>query len=249
MSRIFLLIFGLLLPTLASSQSIDFPPPPAGHVLDAGDWLGPGRKARLEQELGRYRRNHDLNVLVVLWNRGLPPGTTLEALAARLGETWAHHGLWAIILHVPDSLQRPVVVAGNRTSRSRDDEAIALAVSASVSRGMKERSTRARIESLALEVGEELAFLKNRAAHQNGQVVSNKNLPDPPDRGLRLPMLPGALIPITLALLLIGVIAVIYLLRRRTTGLFFPETHWRRRLGAPWGGGPRIIVSVPPRTS
>ncbi len=249
MNRILPLMLGLLLPTLVTGQSIDFPPAPTGHVLDAGEWLGPGRKARLEQELGRYRGNHDLNVLVVLWNRGLPPGTTLEGLAARLGQTWNHHGLWAVILHIPDSLQRPVVVAGNRASQSRDDEAIALAISTSVSRGMKERSTRARIEALALEVGEELAFLKNRAAHHRGQVISNDARPDPIEGGLRLPMLSGALVTSALALLLIGVIAVVYLFRRRTTGLFFPETHWRDRLGAPWSGGPRIIVSVPPRTS
>ena len=243
------LILCLLLPELATGQSIDFPNPPRGHVLDAGDWLGPGRRTRLEEELGRYHRNHELNVLVVLWDRGLPPGTTLEGLAQRLGKTWIPHGLWAVVLHIPDSLQRPVVVAGDRTSPPCDGEAIALAVSTSVSRGMKERTTRARIESLALEIGEELAFLKNRTDHQRRHSMANHAQLSLREGDLQLPMLSRTFIASALALFLIGAITLIYLFRRRPAGLLFPETHWRRRLGAAWSGGTRIIVSVPPRTS
>ncbi|MED5418997.1 MAG: hypothetical protein VYA27_09855, partial [Verrucomicrobiota bacterium] len=81
----FLIFLCLLLPGVAAVLAIDFPQPPDGQVLDAGGWLGEERKSRLEEELSRYRTSHALDVLVVLWDRGLPPGTTLEDLARRVG--------------------------------------------------------------------------------------------------------------------------------------------------------------------
>ncbi len=78
--------YALLFPALAAGQSIDFPSPPSGQVLDSGGWLGAERKTRLENELNRHRTAHGLDVLVILWDRGFPPGLTMEELAHRVGE-------------------------------------------------------------------------------------------------------------------------------------------------------------------
>ena len=58
-----------------------------------------------------------------------------------------------------------------------------------------------------------------------------------------------AFITTMLTLLAVGVVAVIHLIKRRPSDLRFPETQWRRRLGATWSGGSRIVVSLPPRIS
>ncbi len=239
----------LLLPGVATGQAIDFPHPPAGQVLDAGGWLGEERRSRLEEELGRYRASHALDVLVVLWDRGLPPETTLEGLARRVGETWARHDLWAVVLHVPDSLLRPVVVFGGRASTHYEDEDAGLALHNAVSRGMKERSTRAQVEALGLELGEEFVFLKNRAAHERKQVMVIHDQQHLVKKERHQSMIFRAFITTMLTLLAVGVVAVIHLIKRRPSDLRFPETQWRRRLGATWSGGSRIVVSLPSRIS
>ena len=249
MNMRFLTFLCLLLPEVVAGQTIDFPQPPEGQVLDTGGWLGEERKSRLEEELGRYRTSHDLDVLVVLWDRGLPPGTTLEDLARRVGETWARHDLWTVVLHVPSSLMRPVVVFGGRASTPHEDEATGLALDNAVSRGMKERTTRSQVEALALEIGEEFIFLKNHAAHERKQSMVPGTQQHLPGEERHQSMMFRAFIATAFALLAIGVVAVIYLFKRRPSDLHFPETHWRRRLGAAWGGGSRIVVSLPPRIS
>jgi len=239
----------LFLPGVVTGQAIDFPHPPSGQVFDTGGWLGEERRSRLEEELGHYRTSHALDVLVVLWDRGLPPEATLEDLARRVGETWARHDLWAVVLHVPDSLSRPVVVFGGRASTDYEDEDAGLALHNAVSRGMKERSTRAQLESLGLELGEEFVFLKNRAAHERTQVLAIHDQQHLVKQERPQPMIFRAFITTMLTLLAIGVVAVIHLVKRRPSDLRFPETQWRRRLGATWSGGSRIVVSLPPRIS
>lgn len=245
----FLTFLCLLLPGVVAGQAIDFPQPPDGQVLDVGGWLGEERKSRLEEELGRYRTSHDLDVLVVLWDRGLPPGATLEALAKRVGETWARHDLWTVVLHVPSSLMRPVVVFGGRASTAYEDEATGLALHNAVSRGMKERTTRAQVEALALELGEEFIFLKNHAAGERKQIMALNTQQHLPGEERPQSMMFRAFIAAAFALFAVGMIAVICLFRRRPSDLHFPETHWRRRLGAAWSGGGRTVVSLPPRIS
>ncbi len=245
----FLPFLCLLLPGVTAGQAIDFPHPPPGQVLDTGGWLGEARKSRLEGELGRYRTSHALDVLVVLWDRGLPPGTTLEELAGRVGETWARHDLWTVVLHVPDSLRRPVVVFGGRASAHFEEEATGLALHNAILRGMKERSTRSQIEALALELGEEFTFLKNHAAHERKQIMALSTRQNLSAEERDQSMIFWAFIATACALLAVGVVALSRLFKRRPADLHFPETHWRRRLGAAWSGGGRIVVSLPPRIS
>ena len=239
----------LLLPELATGQAIDFPGPPDGQVLDAGGWLGEDRKSRLEMELGHYRSRHDLDVLVILWDRGLPPGTTPEELASRVGQSWARQDLWTVVLHVPASLMRPAVAFGGRASTTYGEEATALALRNAVSRGMKERTTRAQVEALALELGEEFTFLKNQANNERQQNMALISRQDLAGEESSQTMMFRAILATTFVLLAAGVATIIYLLKRRPSGLHFPETRWRRRLGAAWSGGSPIVVSLPPRIS
>ena len=106
-----LLLLATLLPPLASGQNAAFPSPPPGQVLDSGNWLPDARRRHLESELGRIRLTHQVDVLVVVWEQGLRPGSSLEDLASRLGETWAREDLWAVVLHVPHSLAPPTLRA------------------------------------------------------------------------------------------------------------------------------------------
>ena len=246
-----LLSFSLVLsfsPGVAG-QSIDFPHPPPGQVLDTGGWLGDERKARLESELSRHRKSHGLDVLVILWDRGLPPETTLEELAERVGETWTRESSWVVVLHVPDSLLRPAAVFGGEARARHAGEEAGLALYNALSRAMKERTTRARVEALGLELAEEFVFLRNRATYERKRIASihQEQLRDRAES--HHSMIFRAVMATLLALLAVGVVGVIYLLKRRPSNLHFPETHWRRRLGASWSGGGQIVVSLPPRVS
>ncbi len=246
MPRLLLIIITVLLPGLAKSQGVEFPSPPRGQVLDPSGWLGEDRTLRLEEELGRYRRNHDVDVFVVLWSRSLGSETTLEELALRIGETWSRQSLWAVVLHLPESLYRPVVVTRNTSAKLSGEKPLEVVRQSAVSRGMKEPHTRARMEALALETGEELIFWKNQALR--GQNQSKSGIPDDPhpEKQSREKLLPPPIILISLTLL---PIVIIRCLRRRFAPLTFPETTWRFRLQAKWSGGSRIIVSIPPRAS
>ena len=231
------------------SQVIEFPNPPSGQVLDAGSWLGDERRERLENELGRYRSSYAIDVMVVLWDRGLPPETGLEELAGRLGETWAREDLWIVVLHVPDSLHRPALVCGGEVTKRLAGETVKEAMLAATLRGMKERTTRAQVEALGLEAGEEFIFLKARAEldRKLGVAAHDQQLRDREAR--HQAMIFRAAMATVLALTAVATVAVLYFIRRRPTDFTFPETRWRRRLGAKWSGGGHIVVSLPPRLS
>lgn len=239
----------LLCPTLARGQAIEFPNPPLGQVLDAGSWLGDARRIHLENELGRYRKAYQIDVMVVLWDRGLPPETGVEELAERLGETWTRENIWVVVLHIPDSLHRPAIVAGGVGTKRFMGGLTELALQSAALRGMKERTTRAQIEALGLEAGGEFVFLKNRSEFERKEYVAHhdQQLRDQEDR--HQSMIFRAVISTLLALMAVGVVAALYLLKGRPTDLEFPQTRWRRRLGAKWSGGGQIVVSLPPRIS
>jgi len=244
MSKLALIICTLLLPGAAKSQGVEFPSSPDGQVFDPTGWLGADRIVRLENELSRYRKNHGIEVFVVLWNRSLPSRTTLEDLALRVGETWAQQALWAVVLHLPESLHRPVVVSKNTSGKFAGEQSIEDAMQSAVARGMKEPHNRARVESLALETAEELTFYKNWALlEQMPPTVGDAKAllkGTQPQRPLHLQ---------AMALTIPTLFLIIILCRfvRRSTSLSFPARTWHRRLDASWGGGNQITVSIPPR--
>lgn len=244
MSKLALIIFTFLLTGVAKSQGVEFPSSPNGQVFDPAGWLGADRIVRLENELSRYRRNHGIEVFVVLWSRSLPSGATLEELALRIGETWSQQDLWAVVLHLPESLHRPVVVSKNISGQFLAEQSVEDTVRSAVSRGMQEPHTRARIEALALETGEELTFYKSRALlEQTRPAISAARalLEGTQPQGLRLFPAMAFIIP-TLFLIII-----LCRFRRRSESLSFPARTWHRRLSASWGGGNQITVSFPPR--
>jgi hypothetical protein len=243
-----LLILGtLLLPASLRAQVTDFPPPPAGQVLDAGDRLGSERRARLEGELGRLRTQYHLDVMVILWDRSLPPETGLEELATRIGETWAREDLWAVVLHLPDSVHQPTLVIGGEYLKTIPGDSADDALHDAQFRGMKERTSFEQVAALGLEIGEELVYLKNRITLERKEYVANRDhlLRAQEERHQRM-IFRGAVVTIV-ALVAVAVLAVLYLFRRRPSNLEFPATRWRRRLGAEWSGGGNIVVSIPSR--
>lgn len=226
----------------------EFPNPPAGQVLDIGDRLGSERRGRLESELRRLRSEYNLDVMVVLWTGSLPPSTGLEDLARRLGETWAREDLWAVVLHVPDSLHRPAVASGGSFLETVTEQAAFDAQARAIFRGTKERTPNAQVEALALELGEEFVFLQHRRDYERKGIVAaqDEQLRAREDR--QQAMIVRAIIATLFALLAVALVAVLYFFKRRPSNLAFPDTRWRRRLGAKWCGGNPVVVSIPSRT-
>ncbi len=247
--RFFSILPVLTTPATMWGQTIDFPNPPLGQVLDAGDWLGEDRRVRLEKELRHYRKRYEVDVMVILWDRGLPPETSLDELALRVGQTWERESFWVVVLHIPDSLLRPAVVYGGRATKRYLEEIPGLALHSASTRGMKERTTRAQVEALGLELGEEFVFLRHRAEFERKEQLASQKEKLENSEERHQTMIFRAVIATLLALVAVGVVALIYMTKRKPTDLSFPETRWRRRLGGSWSGGGQIVVSLPPRIS
>jgi hypothetical protein len=115
-------------------------------------------------------------------------------------------------------------------------------------RGMKERTTNSQVECLGLEIGEEFVFLKHhRDLERKGFVLGQaQQLLEQEQRHRR--MIFRAVIATLFSLVAVGAVAILYLFKRRPANLEFPETRWRKRLGAEWCGGGHIVVSLPTRT-
>ena len=244
-----LILFLLIMPGITRSQGIAFPPSPDGQVFDPSGWLGEDRIHRLEEELGRFRQDHAVDVIVVLWSRGIPPRASMEDLAQRIGDAWSRQPLWAVVLHVPESLHRPVVVTRSDAEPLPGDQSIEVARQTAVTRGMKEPHTRARVEALALETAEELTFWtsrillgEDRATTANAHILPSAQL-------TRRSFPAIATISGSVALCVLTLMGILSFRKRRYGPLFFPETNWKRRLRADWSGGNNITVSIPQRPS
>ncbi len=228
------------------AQTADFPTPPVGHVLDPGRWLPDEPRRTLEDELLRIRREHDIDVLVILWDHSLPVGVPLDELARRLGEAWAREPFWAVVLHVPYSARHPVIRHGGPIASRIPEDALAEALLRGASRGAKESTPQGRVVSTALEVSEEFIFLLNRRDMVQSSFRAELAARKEKHHARMSRILTLAITAFALGLVLAGALGWYLLHRRRLPPtLEFPDTRWRRRLGAGWSGGRSLLVTIP----
>lgn len=239
------LLLTLVGASLLPAQSIEFPLPPDGQVLDRGHWLGKKRTSKLESELTRFRELYDIDVRVVLWDRAVPGDTKLSELAKRLGETWVRSDLWVIVLHVPESSRRPTAVWGGPGSAHLMEGVPDRALHSATLRAFKERTVRATIEALGLEAGQEFVFLKHRQELEQQVFLANRARQERAREGRDQALIIRAGLATMLALIAVAAVGFLYYFRRRPSNLRFPETRWRKRFGGDWSGGGNIVVSIP----
>lgn len=245
MRSLLLLLLILAGASFVPAQSVEFPLPPDGQVLDRGHWLGKERISKLESELGRFRELYDIDVRVVLWDRAVPSDTELPDLAKRLGETWVRSELWVIVLHVPESNRRPIAVWGGPASQNIMEGVPDRALHSATLRAFKERTVRSTIEALGLEAGQEFVFLKHRQELEQQVYIANRARQERAREGRDQALIFRAGLATMLALLAVAAVGVLYYVKRRPSNLRFPETRWRKRFGGEWSGGGNIVVSIP----
>ena len=243
----FLLLL-LLLPNAAGAEPPPLPNPPVGHVLDRSGWLSGPDTNELETELSRLRKEHLIDVIVVAWDRSLPVDHDLDAFARRLGQSWAREDLWAVVLQMPDTVNRPAIAYEGAAIDSLRKEPVEAAIETAVDRGMKEWTEPARLSGVALNLAEELVYLRLRRQHEQNTIkkAQTKALAIAKQRkeNLMIRVTGG----IMATILLIGTVLAARLIirRRRPAQLTFPETRWRRRLAAPWCGGSDLVTTFTP---
>jgi len=250
MRPLLLLILCLLVlaPTVRAQETL-LPNPPLGQVLDRKEWLGENRAVALEERLRRYRSDIGIDVLVVVWDRELPENQTLEELTRKLGKTWAREELWAVVLTAPNSLQRPEICYGGIVADQIDAKSLDHAVAQAIVRGLKDWTEQARIEAVALEIGEEFAYLMQRRTQElafvRERVADITAVHQKTQKKQTFKYIFSAL-----SLVLALSAALYFWLKLRRRGPYeFPETRWRKRLGGSWSGGSTIAATLPPTHS
>lgn len=239
-----ILLVLLVIPFAASAADFELPNPPAGQILDQDDWLGRDDKKHLEGELTRFRDAHGVDVLVVIWSQAFGSEGDLQDLARRLGETWSRESLWAVVVQHQESPDRPFTAWGGELLEKFTAGSLDESLREAVSRGLKEWSDRNRVSGVALNLGEELVFHRNRhqaerEALQFQQLATETAAKQQGRTQVIRYSLLGLAILIAAALLVIGWIRY----RSRPTKFQFPQTRWRRRLGASWSGGSNLNTS------
>jgi uncharacterized membrane protein YgcG len=244
-----MLLVLLVLPLSAAGDEFQLPNPPAGQVLDQPKWLSRESKVNLENELARLRQSHEVDVLVVIWKHAVPTGMDPEQLARQLGKTWSREDLWALVLHLPETINTPFVAWGGQVLENIAGIPSAPAIDAAVARGLKEWTEQERVASVSLNLGEELVFLQHRRAGEDK--VRQQQIATTQTEATQ----EGRTLFIRIALIILGIFtaaaiaaaAVVWRrIRSRPATFHFPQTRWQRRLGASWSGGSKLITSFTP---
>ena len=242
------LLLLLLIPGSATADEAQLPSPPAGHVFDLSNGIQRQDRTQLETELARLRDEHHLDVIVVNWDRALPPGHDLDGFAQHLGERWAREELWTIVLQGPDQDTSPAVAFEGRAIDALPETAVQ-SIRNAINRGMKDWTQSARLRSVALETAEELVYL--RQSRKLGQLPAKDGVAPSPET-VQAKSKGTLLIRITIGamigMLIFGVIIAVRLCirSRRPAEMSFPPTRWRRRLNAPWCGGSDLVTTFTP---
>lgn len=243
--RIVLLV---LWPLSLGAEEPTLPNPPVGHVLDRSEWLSRPQTEQLDTELARLRREHKVDVIVVVWDRSLPVDDDLDAFARHLGEQWAREDLWALILQMPESVNRPAVAYDGNVIAALRPEPVANAIRQAVNRGMKDWSEPARLRSVGLEVAEELVYLRLRRQFEQNTIKEARAEEIAAEKRKKETLMIRITVAVMAAILVLGTIIAIrvFMGRRGPARMTFPATRWRRRLQAPWCGGSDLVTTFTP---
>lgn len=245
--NLLLLLLVLLLPRPVGAEEAAPPAPPAGQVLDPSGWLAENDTRLLESELARLRNEYHVDVCVVVWDGPLPGDQDPESFARQLGQSWAREDLGAVVLQHTASAGPPAVACEVAAIDSLGTELVATALAAAIERGMKEWTERTRTTGVALNLAEELVYLRLHHQHDQktiGQAGKTATLhARQPQTSLAVRIALGVLS----ALLLAGTFIAVRMRRHRGPAeLVFPDTRWRRRLGAEWCGGSDLVTTFTP---
>jgi hypothetical protein len=246
--KLFRLLPLLLLPVTGAAEDVTLPDPPEGQVLDQSGWLSEQDASRLESELSRLRVDHHVDVMVVIWDGPLPSDSDRDAFARRLGQTWANEKLWAVVLQVPGAIDRPGIAHKAAAIDSLHQEESAKTIQTAVARGMKEWSDQSRVRGVALNLAEELVYLQLHHQREPDAVQPAKDEAPALAQGRQIPRTIRIALGVAAAVLITALLLAIRMFGRRRgpEQLDFPETRWRRRLGAPWCGGSDLVTTFHP---
>lgn len=237
----------IFLPGTLAAEELEFelPNSPLGQVLDRSGWLGADRQQNLESKLARYHAEHDVDILVVVWDREIPSELSMHDLARMIGDEWTRTGLWAVILTEPDPVGRPEVRYGGTIAETIAPQSLDTIVSEVVTRGLKDWTDQGRIEAISLGIAREFVYLAQRRDQELAVMREQAAVIHQERSKARKSSLAGIIAKVIGGIGgLIALGAGVFLILQRRKPFEFPETRWRRRLGGEWSGGSTIMVKA-----
>ncbi len=237
-----------MLATVAQAQDIAFdvddsviPQRPPSHIFDPAKWLSPDEEDRIQNELARELRDHEIDIYIV--TRAKQPIQGAKTYARTLGETWSRAPVWCVIFYVPgDPSGFHVQAAGLGLDPVRVNRAVAEATK----RARREMNEKDRVMAAWSECAEVLRFMHNARDLSVDAVVEKQN----ERRGEWISKEKWKrIIIVGLSGLIIIAAALAYYLftgrqKKKCPAIYhFPDTAWRRRYQAPFSGGGGVVAN------
>ena len=217
------------------------PQRPPSHVFDPAKWLNPDEEDRIQGQLARELKDHDIDIYIV--TRAKQPVQGAKTYARTLGETWSRAPVWCVIFYVPgDPSGFHVQAAGLGLDPARVNRAVAEASR----RARREMTEKDRVMTAWVECAEVLRFMHNARDLSVDAVVEKQNELRgewiSKEKWKRIMMVSA----IGLIIILAGVIYYYFTSRqkKRCPAVYhFPDTAWRRRYQAPFSGGGGVVAN------
>ncbi len=221
-------------------------PRPGGQVYDPDGWLTVMERRELDMELGamRERDGVDLKVAILTKKPDIPGPPFAERLAAAWGQTEVH----GLVLHVAGS-DGPWLAVGGELPKMAGRQVVDDLLREASRRVAGERDEHRRVGRAVQELSDFLRFLGNRGLYHEERSKTQRLEGELRRTRRELAWKLGLLGGVFATGLLVAVgMAVWRQWRRHRSPLWFPETVWRKRFGAPFcGGGDAVVRFGDPR--
>ncbi len=231
--RISLIFFTLLMGLL----SLPARERPLSFVSDPSFMLP--EETRESLDLFLRTRSHKTQSEIFLLLEPLPEATADEskAILKDLGHSWSEKN-WAIIAYRPGQINPPLIVAGGPLFKEVNPSAWEKEITTLQDLSLQSWQNTPDIDFLARKLSDSLVFFSQFKSATIQSLTKNRN--EEFRKKYRSHKSKKALILTisTLSLLALGLLCFLsrkaYLAKRK---MFFPETNWTSRLGAPHSGG------------
>lgn len=189
-----------------------------------------------------------LRILVLGPNQRFPNALDLQAMH----EEWFPEGLGVIVIYNFGNPEMSRLVFDEITKQRVDDARCSRACMESINDAIQVADHEEQLERFLMELSRQLYWIEaiyygaETPVPVMQQAEKNQDLEAAAEARVRKAVKERVLITLACSLLgVIGVGALIVFLQRRASQrtYYFPERKWHTRLGAPYGGGNRVVVS------
>lgn len=232
------------LPLAGRADDFEYGPRPAQSVFDPKGIVDPAVAKEISTSLDHIRETEFVDVMVVVLDDigDAPP----EHVANQFATAWCKTPIHAVVLHVPGNPDGPWIVPAGKLTDYLKPEIIYTAMSAAEDRAAREPDDTRKVKAAATEAADRLRFWMSTAINRTEFLKDARSRirmeQETKARQRQIAMLTAAALAIPV---LVGISALIYLLRKPSARRF-PNANPPRRLGAPHAGGNHATLSLAP---